>query len=163
MRTAPVRSSPFSTNSGRRRPTLWASATAASTRWSWPNCSQRRSARSWHGGRWASLKRHQVWLRRLGMWSITRFRRSRSFSNYLKSAYGEENARAMTRSWAKAFGEIIDGGGDISRKSAGEIACPALLITGEQDFIAPPTAVSELAGAMQKAEVLEAKGGRQIA
>ena len=84
------------------------------------------------------------------------------FSNYLKSAYGEENARAMTRSWAKAFGEIIDGGGDISRKRAGEIACPALLITGEQDFIAPPTAVSELAGAMQKAEFIEAKGATHM-
>jgi pimeloyl-ACP methyl ester carboxylesterase len=80
------------------------------------------------------------------------------FSNYLKSAYGEENARAMTRSWAKAFGEIIDGGGDISLKRAGEIACPALLITGEQDFIAPPPVVSELARAMQNAEYIEAKG-----
>ncbi|TMF08729.1 MAG: alpha/beta hydrolase [Chloroflexi bacterium] len=41
-----------------------------------------RSIVAW--GRWASLKRHQVWLRRLGMWSITRFRRSRSSLTILR-------------------------------------------------------------------------------
>jgi valacyclovir hydrolase len=84
------------------------------------------------------------------------------FSTYLKSAYGEENARAMTRSWAKAFAAIIDAGGDISWNRAGEIACPTLLITGEQDFIAPPPVVSELAGAMQNAEYIEAKGASHM-
>ena len=59
---------------------------------------------------------------------------------------------------AKAFRAIIEAGGDISRKRAGEIACPALLITGEQDFLAPPAVVSEMAGAMQRAEFIEAKG-----
>lgn len=79
------------------------------------------------------------------------------FSDYLKSTYGENNARIMSRSVAKAWGEIVAAGGDMSRKRAGEIACPALLITGEHDFLAPPAVVSELAGAMQKAEFIEAK------
>jgi valacyclovir hydrolase len=80
------------------------------------------------------------------------------FSNYLKGAYGEENARAMTQNWTKALREIMDGGGDISRKRAGEIVCPALLITGEQDFFAPPAIVSELVGAMQDGEFVEVEG-----
>ena len=80
------------------------------------------------------------------------------FSNYLKGAYGEGDARVMTKNWTKALKTMMDAGGDISRKRAGEIACPALLITGEQDFFAPPTVVSELAGAMQNAEFIEVKG-----
>jgi valacyclovir hydrolase len=80
------------------------------------------------------------------------------FSGYLKGTYGEQNARTMTRTVAEAWGEIVDRGGDMSRKRAGEIACPALLITGEHDFLAPPALVSELAGAMQNAEFIEAKG-----
>ena len=84
------------------------------------------------------------------------------FSNYLKNAYGEENARTMARSFAKALGEMIDAGGDISRKRAGEIACPALLITGDQDFMATPALVSDIAGAMQDAEYVEAKGASHM-
>lgn len=80
------------------------------------------------------------------------------FSNYLKDAYGEENARSMTRSWAKALGAMMNTGGNISRKRAGEIACPALLITGDQDFVAPSAAASDMAGAMPNAEFIEAKG-----
>jgi pimeloyl-ACP methyl ester carboxylesterase len=53
---------------------------------------------------------------------------------------------------------LIEAGGDISRKRAGEIACPALLITGEKDFLAPPRLVSDMADAMQRATFLEAKG-----
>ena len=82
----------------------------------------------------------------------------KEYSEYLKGAYGEENARITVQSVAKAFRAIIEAGGDISRKRAGEIACPALLITGEQDFLAPPAVVSEMAGAMQRAEFIEAKG-----
>jgi valacyclovir hydrolase len=81
------------------------------------------------------------------------------FSRYLKDTYGEENARIMTQSAAKALRAIMDAGGDISRNRAGEIACPVLLITGEQDaMFAPPAVVSELAGAMRRAEFIEAKG-----
>ncbi len=80
------------------------------------------------------------------------------FSHYLKETYGEENARVMIQSAAKAWKAMLEGGGDISRNRAGEIACPALLIAGEQDSFAPPEVVSELAGAMQRAEFIEAKG-----
>ncbi|HEU4758620.1 MAG TPA: alpha/beta hydrolase [Dehalococcoidia bacterium] len=86
----------------------------------------------------------------------------KEYSDYLKGAYGEENARITVQSAAKAFRAIIDAGGDISRKRAGEIACPALLITGEHDFLAPPAVVSELAGAMQHAEFIEAKGASHM-
>jgi valacyclovir hydrolase len=82
----------------------------------------------------------------------------KDFSNYLKSTYGEENARAMIKSWIGAVREMIQAGGDISTKHAHEIACPALLITGQNDFFAPPAVVSELAGAMQNAELVEVKG-----
>ncbi len=80
------------------------------------------------------------------------------FSKYLKDTYGEENARLMTQSAAKALKAIAEAGGDISRNRAGEIACPALLITGEHDsMFAPPAVVLEMAGAMQHAEFIEAK------
>jgi len=82
----------------------------------------------------------------------------KEYSEYLKGAYGEENARLTVQSAAKALQAMIDAGGDISRERAGEITCPALLITGEHDFLAPPGAVSEMAGAMQRAEFIEAKG-----
>lgn len=84
------------------------------------------------------------------------------YSEYLKAAYGEENARATVQSAAKAFGAIFDAGGDISRERAGEIACPALLITGENDFLAPPAIVSELAGAIRGGEFIEVKGATHV-
>lgn len=80
------------------------------------------------------------------------------FSNYLKGTYGEENARAMTRNWTKALRMIMDAGGEYQPEPRGWIACPALLITGEQDFFDPPAVVSELAGAMQNAEFIEVRG-----
>lgn len=80
------------------------------------------------------------------------------FSDYLKATYGEDNARTMARTAAKAWEAIMDAGGDISRKRAGDIACPALLIAGERDFMNPPRVVSEMAGAMQRGEFIAAKG-----
>jgi valacyclovir hydrolase len=83
----------------------------------------------------------------------------KEFSDYLKSTYGEDNARAMVRSVASAWRAMIDGGGDISRARAGEIACPTLLVTGSEDhFFAPPTVVSELADGIPNGEFIEAKG-----
>jgi valacyclovir hydrolase len=81
------------------------------------------------------------------------------YSDYLRATYGAENARLTVQSAAKAFEVIMAAGGDISRQRAGEIACPALLITGEHDsMFAPPAVVSELAKAMQNAEFIEARG-----
>lgn len=85
------------------------------------------------------------------------------FSNYLKSAYGEEGARIMARSVTRAWREIIGAGGDISWKRAGEIACPALLICGENDtFTITPAMVAEMAEAMQRGEFVEAKGAGHL-
>jgi valacyclovir hydrolase len=80
------------------------------------------------------------------------------FSNYLKTTYGASNARIMIQSHARTLGRIVEAGGDISRRRAGEISCPALLITGEQDFLAPPSLVSDMAAAMQRAEFREVQG-----
>ena len=76
----------------------------------------------------------------------------------MKATYGEENARAMVKSFSAALLAIMKAGGDISRSRAADIACPALLITGEHDFLAPPALVSEMAHAMPHGEFLEAKG-----
>jgi pimeloyl-ACP methyl ester carboxylesterase len=80
------------------------------------------------------------------------------FSAYLKQTYGEEGARTMTQSAGKSFRAIIEAGGDISRSRASSIRCPALLITGEHDFLAPPALVSDMAGAMPNAEFVEVPG-----
>lgn len=69
----------------------------------------------------------------------------RDFAEYLKTTYGEDNARAMTRSTSDALRAIIESGGDISRSQAAGIACPVLLLTGEHDMFCPPALVSELA------------------
>ena len=82
----------------------------------------------------------------------------KEFVEYLKLAYGEDNARAMTRSVGTTLRTIIQAGGDISRSRAANIAWPALLITGEHDASAPPPLVSEMAGAIPRAEFIEAKG-----
>ncbi len=82
----------------------------------------------------------------------------RDFAAYMTATYGEANARVMTQSAAKAFRTIMEAGGDISRSRAASISCPALLITGEHDFLASPTLVAEMARAIPNGEYLEAKG-----
>jgi valacyclovir hydrolase len=80
------------------------------------------------------------------------------FSNHMKAAYGEEGARTMTQSFGHTLLTVIQAGGDISRSRAGEITCPALLITGEHDFLAPPSLVRDMVNAMPNAQFVEAKG-----
>ncbi|MFZ0545507.1 MAG: alpha/beta hydrolase [Candidatus Promineifilaceae bacterium] len=80
------------------------------------------------------------------------------FSAYLKSAYGESGARAMTQNFAAAVRAIIDNGGDISLSQAPNITCPVLLIAGEHDFFAPPMLVAQLAASIQSGKVLEVEG-----
>jgi valacyclovir hydrolase len=82
----------------------------------------------------------------------------RDFSAYMKATYGEANARVMTQSAARAFRTIMEAGGDLSRSRAASIACPALLITGEHDFLATPALVAAMADAIPNGEFLEAKG-----
>lgn len=80
------------------------------------------------------------------------------FSAYMKATYGAANARVMAQSLAPSLRAIMDAGGDISRSHAASIACPALLITGEHDFLATPALVSAMAQAIPHGEFLEAKG-----
>lgn len=80
------------------------------------------------------------------------------FSAHMKQTYGEEGARTMTQSAGKSLRAIIEAGGDISRSRASSIRCPALLITGEHDFLASPALVSDMAGAMPNAEFVEVPG-----
>ena len=75
------------------------------------------------------------------------------WSHHLKATYGEGNARSMTHSFAKAIRAIIQAGGDIGRSRATDIACPVLLIAGEEDVFAPPALVSQFASAVRGAEV----------
>src|SRR5262249_40188493 len=82
----------------------------------------------------------------------------KEFSAYMKASYGEANARVMTQSFAKTLRAIMEAGGDISRARAASISCPALLITGEHDSLAPPALVSDMARAIPNGAYLEAKG-----
>jgi len=80
------------------------------------------------------------------------------FSEYMKATYGEDNARAMTQNFAGAIRDIVQRGGDISLSRAGSIQCPVLLITGENDFLAAPTLVSQLAEAIPDVTFIVAEG-----
>jgi len=79
------------------------------------------------------------------------------FADYMKATYGEPNARVMAQSESRALRAIIEAGGDISRSRATSISCPALLMTGEHDFLAPPTLVSETAKLIRQAQFVEVK------
>lgn len=81
----------------------------------------------------------------------------REFSEYMKNAYGADAARIMVHTQTEALRTIVAQGGDLSRGRASEIACPALLITGEHDMFAPPALVADLAGEMQNAVFLEVR------
>jgi valacyclovir hydrolase len=75
---------------------------------------------------------------------------------YLATAYGADNARIMTRSWAQAMRDLVAAGGDISRYSAHLITCPALLVAGTYDPHCPPGLTQELAALIPKGQFLEA-------
>jgi pimeloyl-ACP methyl ester carboxylesterase len=82
------------------------------------------------------------------------------FSNYLKAAYGEENARAMTKSFANANRALIERGEGISLTRVGNIRCPVLLIAGEHDFFVTRRMLTELAALIPGArlEIVEGAG-----
>jgi valacyclovir hydrolase len=82
----------------------------------------------------------------------------RPLAAYLVQAYGVQNARIMTASWAEAMRGIVDAGGDISRSRAELITCPALLIAGTYDPFCPPDLVREMAEAVPRGEFREAAG-----
>jgi valacyclovir hydrolase len=80
------------------------------------------------------------------------------FATYLKASYGEDNARAMTRSESNALRAIIAGGGDLSRSQAASLTCPVLLLTGEYDPFCPPALVSGLADEIPLGEFMKVDG-----
>lgn len=80
------------------------------------------------------------------------------FAEFLKAAHGEEHARIMTRSAGQSFRTIMEAGGDISRSRAGQITAPALLITGEHDFLATPQLVASMAAAIPNGTFMQADG-----
>jgi valacyclovir hydrolase len=80
------------------------------------------------------------------------------FRAYFVDAYGEDDARAMTRSWSSAMSELIARGGSLARDRAGEITCPVLLITGEHDELATPDVVRDLAARIPGADAVIAMG-----
>jgi valacyclovir hydrolase len=82
----------------------------------------------------------------------------RGYRDYLVATYGEDNARAMTQSFASAIDAIIEAGGDISRSRANAITCTVMLIFGERDFYLSRTLVDALASQIKRAEVVEAVG-----
>jgi pimeloyl-ACP methyl ester carboxylesterase len=82
----------------------------------------------------------------------------RPLAAYLVDAYGAQGARIMTASWAEAMRGIVDAGGDISRRRAQLITCPALLIAGTYDPFCPPDLVREMAEAVPRGEFREAAG-----
>lgn len=82
----------------------------------------------------------------------------KEFADNLKAMYGEDNARAMTRSVSKTWRGIIEAGGDIGRSQAANISCPALLLTGEHDPLCPPPFVSDLADDIRLGEFVLVEG-----
>ena len=75
------------------------------------------------------------------------------FSTYLTASYGEDNARSMTRNFANANRALIERGEGISLTKVGNIACPVLLIAGEQDFFVTPQMLTNLAALIPGAEM----------
>lgn len=78
------------------------------------------------------------------------------YRDYLVATYGEGNARAMTRSHVDAVSAIIAHGGDVGLAKAGDIACPVLLIAGQQDMFVSPALVSESVARIRDAQMVVA-------
>jgi valacyclovir hydrolase len=81
-----------------------------------------------------------------------------SYRDFLVNYYGEANARAMTQSMADAMGAITEAGGEVALAKADSIACPVLLIAGEQDMFVPPALLSQSAARIRGAESVIVNG-----
>ena len=80
------------------------------------------------------------------------------FRDNLVATYGEANARAMTQSEVTALSAIIEAGGDLSVAHAETIACPVLLIVGEDDMFVPKALVDKIAAHIRNVETMEVEG-----
>lgn len=82
----------------------------------------------------------------------------RGYRDYLVTTYGEANARATTQNLVAAMDAIIAAGGDLSAESAGDIACPVLLIAGEYDMFVPRALLDKIASRLQHGETIVVEG-----
>ena len=81
-----------------------------------------------------------------------------SWGPHLVDRYGEPTARAMIQSFVAALRAIVAAGGDISRGMAGKIACPLLLIAGEDDIFVTRAMADDFAFAARNARAIEVLG-----
>jgi valacyclovir hydrolase len=80
------------------------------------------------------------------------------YSEQIIAAYGKDNARTMLQNAARAFDQIIEAGGDISRSKVSNITCPVLLIAGKEDFSIPAEVITDLAARIKTVEVITLDG-----
>jgi pimeloyl-ACP methyl ester carboxylesterase len=81
---------------------------------------------------------------------------------YLTETYGEDVARATTRSFGAACKAVLARGGDISLQQAGHINCPALIVAGENDELTPPEAAHDLAARIPNAKAITVPGAGHL-
>jgi pimeloyl-ACP methyl ester carboxylesterase len=78
------------------------------------------------------------------------------------AGYYHDDARALLglldALGTQAMRELVTAGGDISRRSAHLITCPALIVAGTYDQHCPPGLTEELAALIPKSRFLEAAG-----
>lgn len=77
------------------------------------------------------------------------------YRDYLIATYGEEIARATTKSFAAAIDAIVAAGGDILHGRADQISCPTLLMVGETDPFVSKSQIDDLAARMRNASAIE--------
>jgi pimeloyl-ACP methyl ester carboxylesterase len=84
----------------------------------------------------------------------------KGYRDFLVDYYGEENARAMTRNLTDAIRDIVYGDkqGQLALAHADQIACPILLIAGEQDMFVSPTLLAQSAVRIPGAKMLMLDG-----
>ncbi len=84
------------------------------------------------------------------------------FRDYLIATYGEDVARASTRSFANAITAMVAAGGEIIGERAANIACPVMMVAGERDFIVPKALMDNLAIRIARAETREVEGAGHV-
>lgn len=80
------------------------------------------------------------------------------YRDYLVATYGEANARTTTQNLVKAMDAIVAAGGDLSAEKAGDIACPVLLVAGEQDMFVPRALLDKIVSRLRHGEMIVVEG-----
>jgi valacyclovir hydrolase len=79
-----------------------------------------------------------------------------------KAMHGFTDARAFTSEWVRATTMMIDLGGDVSLSLAPNIACPVLLMLGEEDTLNPQSYGEKFARAAQNGRLEMIPGGHPV-